>query len=264
MLSRAPARAPMRRHIGSRLEVVAARAKSCLARAQTTTPVYSAGAGLVAGGPSSANAPKMARRSTSAKPASAAGSGVSSETTISDRNDRVIVIRQGFLSGKYHHCLETSAMSFLDVDLNGRTAIEQHQRGDGAENDGGHSAPSREAPPEDGQHQGGKVRRCRDGEREADHVGDILTLEDDSQHDRANPKDDGRDAGDLELLAFRRLATLDHVDPDVMRERSRARQSESGDNRENSRKGNRADEAEEGRAADRIGEQRGRHVAAAT
>src|SRR5262249_22306372 len=73
---------------------------------------YSAGAGFVVG-PRSANAPRMARRSTSAKPASAAGSGLSSETTIPDRNDNVMVMRQGFFSGKYHHCLETSAKSFL-------------------------------------------------------------------------------------------------------------------------------------------------------
>src|SRR5262245_30496025 len=113
MLSGAPLSRTYEAHISSRLQGIAARAKSSLARAAMATPVYSAGAGLVAGGESSANAPKMARRSTSAKPASAAGSGASSETTIPDTKDRVIVIRQGFLSGKYHHCLETSAMSFF-------------------------------------------------------------------------------------------------------------------------------------------------------
>src|SRR6266536_3291607 len=63
---------------------------------------YSAGAALAAAGPRSGIAPRMA-----------AGSGLSSDTTMPDRNDSVMVIRQGFLSGKYHHCFETSARSCL-------------------------------------------------------------------------------------------------------------------------------------------------------
>ena len=43
-----------------------------------------------------------------------------------------MVIRQGFFSGKYHHCFETSAGCVLeDVDLDRRAAIDQHQRRDG-------------------------------------------------------------------------------------------------------------------------------------
>src|SRR6516162_5505573 len=150
-----------------------------------------------------------------------------------------------------------------DVDLDCGTEIEQYQSRYRADDDSRYCAPSSEATPENGQHQGRKIRRRCDGEREAYHVGDILALEDDPQNDRADPKYDGGNTGDQELLAFRCMAAPDHVDPDVMRKRGRARQGESGDDREDSGKGNRADESEEGRTAHGIGEQRGRYIAAA-
>ena len=73
---------------------------------------------------------------------------------------------------------------------------------------------------------------------------------------------DCRRARDAHLFVVGRVAAADHVDEDVVRERARAGQRQAGDDRKDRRKRDRGDEAEERRAAEELGRQRRRHVAA--
>jgi hypothetical protein len=64
------------------------------------------------------------------------------------------------------------------------------------------------------------------------------------------------------LFLFRGRATAEDVDVDIVRQRRRAGEGQAGDDRKDGGEGDRGNESEERLAADRLCEQRGRHVAA--
>ena len=108
----------------------------------------------------------------------------------------------------------------------------------------------------------GKVRARRNRERQPHHVGDVLPLERDAQHDRQHGQDDRGPLRDEQLLAFVGMAPPNDVHPEVVRERRGARQRQPGHHGENRRERHGGDEPQERRTADAFGEQRRRHVAA--
>ncbi|CAI7636275.1 unnamed protein product, partial [Penicillium discolor] len=132
-----------------------------------------------------------------------------------------------------------------------------------------HRAPRREPAPEQREEDRRQVGRGRHREGERHEEGDVLPLCPDATDDREDADDDDRPASDPHLavgISFDRLPRgvlallLDDVRVDVVGERRRRRDGESGDDREDRGERHRGDEPQEHRTTELQRQQRGGRV----
>ena len=107
----------------------------------------------------------------------------------------------------------------------------------------------------------GKVGAGRNRKRQAHHVGDVLSLEQDPENDREHREEDGGPASHEQFFLLARVAVTEHMNVDIVRERGRACERQPGHHGQDRGKRNRSDESEKRLAPDGLRQQWRRHVA---
>ena len=155
----------------------------------------------------------------------------------------VIETMAGFFRGK------TGFLVLEDVDPDRRAEDDQDHRQEGSHQDRRHCCRVVNFFQRIDMSSAGKFALAGDGERQADHEGHVLALEEDAEEDGDDAEDHGRHPGDVELLLVGGLPLLYHAWCRCRAQLRRPRQGQTGDHREDGGEGHGGDEAEEGRPA---------------